>query len=82
MDEQDLWLIELLQLCKLYQKEIRKGICITFKAETSSWQLQKTGKLQLGPGLVILKNGAILDGWTAFMGNRVGSNLYTLPKGN
>ena len=81
MDEQDLWLIELLQLCKLYQKEIRKGICITFKAETSSWQLQKTGKLQLGQGLVVLKE-AILDGWTGSMVNRVGATLYTFPECN
>ena len=62
MDEQDLWLIELFQLCTLYQKAIRKGICITCKAKTSLRQSQKTGKLQLGPGLVILKNGPFFDG--------------------
>jgi hypothetical protein len=63
MDEQDLWLIiELVQLCTLYQKAIRKRICITCKAQTSFGQSQKTGKLQLGPDLIVLKNGATLDG--------------------
>jgi hypothetical protein len=62
MDEQDLWWIELVQLCSLYQNEIRKPICITSEAQTSFGQLQKTGKLELGQGLVVLKNRAILDG--------------------
>ena len=52
MDKQDLWLIELVQLCSLYQMANRKGNCITCKAKSSSWQSQKTSKLQLGQGLV------------------------------
>jgi hypothetical protein len=61
MDEQDLWSIELVQLCTLYPNAIRKPICFTCKSQTSFGQLQKTGKLQLGQGLVVLKE-AILDG--------------------
>jgi hypothetical protein len=59
MDEQDLWSIELIKLCTIHQKAIRKQICITCKAQTSFGKFQRTVKLQLGPGLVVLKNGAI-----------------------
>ncbi len=62
MDEQDLGWIELVELCTVYPNEMRKPICITCKSQTSFGQLQKTGKLQLSQGLVVLKNGAILDG--------------------
>jgi hypothetical protein len=62
MDEQDLWSIELVPLCTLFQNAIRKPICITCKAQSSFGQLQKRGKLELGQGLVVLKNAAILDG--------------------
>jgi hypothetical protein len=63
MDENDLlWSIEMVKLCTLYQKSIRKQTCFTCKAQTSLGQSQKSSKLQLGPGLVVLKNGAILDG--------------------
>jgi hypothetical protein len=62
MDEQDLWAIWLVKLCTLYPKAIRKRICITCKAPTSLGQSERTSKLQLGRGLVVLKNGAILDG--------------------
>ena len=53
MDEQHLWAIELVQLCTLYQKAIRKGIWNACKGQTSLGQSQQTGKLQLGPGPVI-----------------------------
>ena len=56
MDEEHLWAIELVQIGTLYQKAIRKGIFITSKAKTSSWQLQQTEKLKLGPGPVLLTN--------------------------
>jgi hypothetical protein len=62
MDEQYIWSIELVQLWTLYQNAIRKPIWITCKAQSSFGQLQKTGKLQLGQGLVVLKNRAILEG--------------------
>ncbi len=62
MDEQDLGWIELVELCTVYPNEMRKPICITCKAQSSFGQLQKTGKLQFGRGLVVLKNRAILDG--------------------
>jgi hypothetical protein len=62
MDEQYIWSKELVQLWRLYQNAIRKPICITCKAQSSFGQLQKTGKLQLGQGLVVLKNRAILEG--------------------
>jgi hypothetical protein len=61
MDKQDLGWIELVQLCTLYPNAMRKPICVTCKFQTSFGQLQKTGKLQLGQGLVVLKE-AILDG--------------------
>jgi hypothetical protein len=62
MDEQDLWLIELFKHCKFYQNAIRKRICVTCKGQTSLVQLQETGKLQLGLGLVVLNN-ASNNGW-------------------
>jgi hypothetical protein len=62
MDEQDLWSIWLVKHCTLYQKAIKRRIGITCKAQTSFGQFQKTKKLQLGRGLVVLKNGAILNG--------------------
>jgi hypothetical protein len=62
MDEHDLWLIELDKFCAFYQNAIRKRICITCKAKTSLGQSQNTSKLQLSGGLVVCKNGAILDG--------------------
>jgi hypothetical protein len=55
MDEQDLWSIELVPLCTLYQNAMRKPMCITCIAQSSFGQLQKTGKLQFGQGLVVLK---------------------------
>jgi hypothetical protein len=57
-----IWSIAWVKPCTLYQKAIRKQICITFKAQTSLGQSKKTSKLQLGGGIVVLKNGAILDG--------------------
>jgi hypothetical protein len=62
MDEPDLWLIELFKLCRLYQYAIRKRICITCKGQTCLVQLQQTGKLQMGLGLVVLNN-ASNNGW-------------------
>jgi hypothetical protein len=62
MDENDLWLIALVKPCRLYQTAIKKRICITCKAQTSLGQSQKVCKLQLARGLVVLKNGALLDG--------------------
>jgi hypothetical protein len=62
MDENDLWLTWLFKLCTLYQKAIIKGISITCKAPTGLGQSQKASKLQLGQDIVVLKNGAILDG--------------------
>jgi hypothetical protein len=49
MDENDPWLIVLVKPCRLYQKAIRKQICITCKAQTCLGQSQKACKLQLGP---------------------------------
>jgi hypothetical protein len=62
MDEQDLWLVGLVKLRIFHRNSIRKQIGVTCKAKTSLGQSQKTSKLQLGGGLVVLKNGAILDG--------------------
>jgi hypothetical protein len=59
MDEQGS--IGLVKLCLFYQYAIRKQICIICKAQTSLGQSQKTSKLQLGGGLVVLTNDAILD---------------------
>jgi hypothetical protein len=52
----------LVPLCTLFQNGIRNPICISHKAQTSFWLSQKTGRLQFGQGLVVLKNRAILDG--------------------
>jgi hypothetical protein len=62
MDEQDLWSIELVPLCTLFQNAIRKPICFTCKAQTSFGQSKKMGKLQFGRGLVVFINSAILNG--------------------
>jgi hypothetical protein len=79
-DEQDLRSIALVKLCKLYQKAIRKRNCITCKAPTSlGRQSQKDSTLQLGWGLVVLKNGALMDGWSGSMVTRDDSTRFLFP---
>jgi hypothetical protein len=63
----------------IFPNAIRKQTYITCKAITSLGQSQKTHKLHLGGGLLVLKNGAmLLDGKT---GSRVGylvNSIHTL----
>jgi hypothetical protein len=49
MDEQDLWLIELVKPLPDFPNLIKKQIYITCKAQTGLGQSQKTHMLYLGP---------------------------------